>query len=291
MDILVRALNALLMIALPLILGVILAKRFQASWRIFVVGAITFVASQILHLPFNGWLLSPLVSRLGLMEARSGLPLLLLALAFGLSAGVFEEVARYVVYRYWLRDVRSWPGALMFGAGHGGIEAILLGGLAAYALLQAITYRGADLSAIVPLEQLSQAEAQLTAYWSLPWHLVLLGALERLFAICFHLSASVLVLQAFIRRSAMWVGFAILWHTLLDAVALYGIEIWGPYVTEGLIGLLALASVAIVLTLREPSEVKDASTDSALPQTPVLDLNLGDDELMNEDRLDETRFN
>ncbi len=291
MDIFVRALNALVMIALPLSLGVFLAKRFRASWRIFMIGAITFVASQIFHLPFNGWVLSPLVVRLGLMETRSGLPLLMFALVFGLSAGVFEEVARYVVYRYWLRDVRSWRGALMFGAGHGGVEAILLGGLAAYALLQAIAYRGADLSSIVTPEQLGQAEAELNVYWSLPWQLVLLGALERLFAICFHLSASVLVLQALIRRSPMWVGFAILWHALLDAVALFGIESWGPYVTEGLIGLLAMASVAIILALRISSEARDDVEDAVSPQVPVLDLKVGDDERMDEKRLNETRFN
>jgi uncharacterized membrane protein YhfC len=293
MDIFVRTLNALLMIALPLSLGVFLAKRFRTSWRIFMVGAITFVASQIFHLPFNGWVLSPLVTRLGLTETHSGLPLLVFALVFGLSAGVFEELARYVVYRFWLRDVRSWRGALMFGAGHGGIEAILLGGLAVYALLQAVAYRGADLSAVVPPEQLSQVEAQLNVYWSLPWYLVLLGAFERLFAICFHLSASVLVLQALIRRSPMWVGFAILWHTLLDAVALFGIERWGPYVTEGVIGLLAAASIVIVLALRKPSGAGagDDEEDALLPQASIPDLIAGDDEAMDEARLDETRFN
>jgi uncharacterized membrane protein YhfC len=291
MDTFVRALNALVMIALPLSLGVFLVKRFQTSWRIFVIGAITFVAAQIFHLPFNGWVLSPLVTRLGLMEVRSGLPLLMFALVFGLSAGLFEEIARYVVYRLWLRDVRSWRGAMMFGAGHGGIEAILLGGLAAYGLLQAIAYRGVDLSSIVPPEQLSQAEAQLTMYWSLPWHLVLLGALERLFAICFHLSASVLVLQALIRRSSMWLGFAILWHTLLDAVALFGIESWGPYVTEGLIGLLAGASVAIILAFRKSPETIDYIKDAVPSQAPISDLIVDDDEMVDENRLDETRFN
>ena len=206
------------------------------------------------------------------------------------SAGVFEEVARYVVYRFWLRDVRSWRGALMFGAGHGGIEAILLGGLAAYALLQAIAYRGADLSSMVPAEQLSQVEAQLNAFWSLPWHLALLGAIERLFAICFHLSASVLVVQALLRRSWIWLLLAILWHTLLDAVAVFGIETWGAYVTEGLIGLMAIASVGIIFVLRAPSDSARLEDVVAPEESPLVELEVGGEDDLDEARLGETRY-
>jgi uncharacterized membrane protein YhfC len=57
--------------------------------------------------------------------------LLIIAGFLGLSAGFFEESARYVVYRWWARDARTWSQGLMLGAGHGGIESILLGFLLA----------------------------------------------------------------------------------------------------------------------------------------------------------------
>jgi hypothetical protein len=62
-------LNALLMIALPLGLGIFLSRKLDVSWRIFGVGMLIFLLSQALHLPFNLWVLNPAVKRLGLDAA------------------------------------------------------------------------------------------------------------------------------------------------------------------------------------------------------------------------------
>ncbi len=249
MDVFVRLLNVLLMVAMPLALGVILARRSRVEWRTFLFGAGAFIGSQIFHLPFNSYVLSPLTEGLGLPGSGSGLPLLLFAILFGLSAGVFEEVARYLVYRIWLRESRTKLDGLMFGAGHGGLESILLGGLAGLALFQAITYSNADLSAVVSADQLDLARAQLEAYWAAPWYVVLLSAAERLFTICFHLSASLLVLQAFVRRNPAWLALAIGWHAFLDTAAVFALVTWGAYAMEGLVGLIALLSLGIVYAL------------------------------------------
>jgi uncharacterized membrane protein YhfC len=290
MDILVRSLNSLLMIAVPLALGAWLAKRFRVPWRIYVAGAITFAASQAFHLPFNSWLLTPFVTRLGLAEVRGGLPLILLAGLFGLSAGIFEEGARYLVYRFWMRTVRSWREALMFGAGHGGIEAILLGGLAAYGLVQAIAYRGVDLITLVPPERLGQVEAQLAAYWAMPWYTALLGALERIFTLCFHVSAAVLVMQVFKRQRLIWLAAAILWHTLLNTIALFAAQTWGIFAAEGLIGVMALVSLCMIWMLREPLPSHDAGAGMNPPMVELPSLELDEASSYSEDHLDETRF-
>lgn len=291
MEVLVRLLNPLLMIALPLVLGVILAKRLGASWRLFIIGGATFIGSQAAHLPFNGQVLTPALGRVGLIEAQAGAPLVLFAMAFGLSAGVFEEVARYLVYRFWLRDSRSSQEALMFGAGHGGIEAIFLAILAINALFQAIAYRGTDLTGVVAPEQLEIAQAQLDAYWAAPGYLFFLGAAERAIALCFHLSASLLVLQTLTRRSAIWLTLAVGWHTLVDAVAIYTLRMWGAYVTEGIGALLALASLGIVLALYQRGEAKE-DTDPTMPQKVAAKVR--DEELLSleetEDRLDDSRY-
>ncbi|HEY46328.1 MAG: hypothetical protein AMJ88_14070 [Anaerolineae bacterium SM23_ 63] len=266
MDVFVRLLNVLLMVAMPLALGVILVRRSRVEWRIFLLGAGAFIGSQIFHLPFNGYVLSPLTERLGLPGLDGGVPLLLYAILFGLSAGVFEEVARYLVYRIWMRESRTkWDG-LMFGTGHGGLESILLGGLAGLALFQAITYRNADLSAVVPPEQLELARAQLEAYWTAPWYAVLLSAAERFFTICFHLSAALLVLQAFVRRNPVWLAVAIGWHAILDTLAVFALVTWGAYVSEGFVGLIALLSLGIVYVLwRRDGEEQE------VPSLPSVD--------------------
>lgn len=241
-------------------------------WRLFGIGAATFVASQVFHIPFNLWLLNPLLDKFGLSlsVAQTGIGLVVVAIIYGLSAGVFEEGARYMVYRFWLKkdNERTWQSALMFGAGHGGTEAIIFGILAGVSLIRLIAFRDADLSTVFPADQLEIAKAQVEMYWSLPWYGALLGAFERAFAICFHLSATVLVLQSFRRRNILWLGAAIIWHTILDAVAVYAGQTWNIYITEALVGVVGILSIVLVFVLRDPPE----APIEPLPDIEVLSL-------------------
>jgi uncharacterized membrane protein YhfC len=254
MDVLVRALSASLMLVIPIALGIFLARRWQLSWRLYAIGALTFIASQILHLPFNHWVLNPLLERLGLDMRLGGLPLAGVALLVGLSSGFFEETARYIVYSTWLRDTRRWRQALMFGAGHGGIEAILLAALALLTLAQALALRGADLASVVPAEQVELARSQLATYWAAPWHLILLGAVERVGAICLHVGLAVFVLQAFLRGNKGWLAVAVLGHSLFNAGALIIVDLWGPYAAEVFVVLAGLACLGLAWSLRGPQE-------------------------------------
>ncbi|NIS80558.1 MAG: YhfC family intramembrane metalloprotease [Anaerolineales bacterium] len=292
MDVLVRWLNVLLMMAAPLALGVFLTRRLRLDWRLFVIGGVTFVGSQLLHLPFNAKVLTPLLMRIGFSATDTGVPLLLTALAFGISAGLFEEGARILVYGTWLRDARSWRDAIMFGAGHGGIEAILLGGLAAYGLIQAIAYQGADLSALVPADRLDVVRLQLQAYWALPWYGALLGAFERALALCIQVSLAVLVLQAFVRREWRWAVVAIGWHTAVDAVAVFGLRTWGMYATEALVGLAALLSLGVVFVLRDARpEEGELVPDQPLEASALVGSAPGvDEETPSWEQLEESRF-
>ena len=163
-DLIARALNPLLMIALPLALGVSLARRYRVDWRFYGLGAISFTLSQVFHLPFNTWVLLPLFTRLELAPATQGAGAVVFALGVGLSAGVFEESARYLLIRLWPRPERRWENAMMFGAGHGGLEAILLGLLVGYGFFQALALRGVPLETAVPADQLAATQAQLIAY-------------------------------------------------------------------------------------------------------------------------------
>jgi len=282
----IRGLSALLMICLGLGLGVLLARRWRLPWGLFGIGAATFVLSQIGHIPFNSLVLNRVLGALGWPDAASTGGLIGASVLLGLSAGVFEEGARYLMYRFWAKKARSWEEALMIGAGHGGIEAVLLGLLAAYALLQALALRGVDLATVVPADQLQTARLQLEAYWATPWYGVLLGPVERLFAICLHLSLSVMVLQCFTRRQWLWLPLAIGWHALLDAVAVAAGVRLGPYWTEALVGLMATISLAIVFALREPKAAEQLPSAPLVPQV----LQPVDDGPPTRDQLDDSRF-
>lgn len=250
MDVLLIAhlLNAVLMIGLPIGLAVSLVGRWKLGWRLWLAGAATFVLSQVGHVPFNLGA-TALLNRTSLVSLPPGGQLAFNAAFLGLSAGLFEEMFRYGMFRWWLRDARSWRKGVLAGAGHGGGEAIVLGALALWGFLQLAALRGADLAKLVPADQLSQVQEQVSAYWSMTWYDSLLGALERLSALPIQISLSVLVLQALVRRRAGWVVLAIGYHALVDAAAVLALR-HGVYVTEAVAGGFGLVSLGLIFLLR-----------------------------------------
>jgi uncharacterized membrane protein YhfC len=286
----VHLLNGFLMIALPLVLGVVLARRWRLSWGLFGAGAATFVASQVFHIPFNNLVLTPFVTERG-MFAAGGLAFMAAALLYGLSAGVFEEVARFVVMRRWALDARNLPNALMFGAGHGGGEAIILGGFVLYGFFQAVALRGADLVQTLPPEQVDVVAAQMALYWSMPWYKALLGAVERAGAICFHLSASAMVLQSVRRGRWGWLAGAVVWHTLFNAATLIVMDRWGVYAAEGTVIVGAGVSLLIIYAIKRmsaPGEDFDVDPPSTSPSTSSVRRII--DEEISDDSLEDSRY-
>ena len=122
MDIAVRLLNGLLMIAMPIALGIYLARRTGQRWKLYLVGAVLFVASQVQHIPFNLVVLNPILEQLGFGDGSFNASLVVGALLLGLFAGLFEEITRWLGLRYWIKEARSWSSSLMYGAGWGGIS-------------------------------------------------------------------------------------------------------------------------------------------------------------------------
>lgn len=267
MDTFIRILNPFLMIALGLGVGAWVVQRYRTPWSLYGVGALAFILSQVFHIPFNSYILAPSLERAGVMGSSSTGALLLIAAAYGLSSGVFEEGTRYLVFRFWRKDIRTWRLALMYGAGHGGIEAVLLGILSLAAAIQLIAIRSADLATLVPPEQLPLAQAQVQAFWNARWYDALLGALERSATIPVHLALSILVLQAFKRKNLAWLVLAIVAHAGVNALALVAIQWGGVYVAEGLVVACGLLALFTVWRLRDPTPVPEP--DLPAPQLAI----------------------
>jgi len=273
-------LNAVLMFVLPLSIGALIFSRTKADWSLFGLGALTFVLSQVLHLPFNSYILEPVITSLGLEMLPKTLDLLFIGLLYGLSAGIFEEFSRYFIYRKYLSEHRSWETGVMFGAGHGGIEAILLGVLVLYTFLQMLTLQGASpdvLAGSLPVEQVDLVILQIDQFWAFPWWMHILGAVERLFAITMHIGMALLVQRAVLRKEARWLALALLFHTLIDTVAVYGSVSYGALATEVILFILALASLFIIIRFRKeyllsmPDPVEETG---ALPLKPIKTINV-----------------
>ena len=238
-------LNALLMIAMPIVFATIVARRWRAPWRLFGIGVITFIGSQVVHLPLNAGL-TVLFKSIITDPTPQPWHLPFNAIVLGLTAGLCEESARYLGYRYLAPRARAFRDALLLGAGHGGIEAILLGVYVAYMFLQmvALQQTGTD-SLGLDEPQLRTLQQQMTAYWSAPAYLTILGAVERLFALTVHVGLSVVVLQVFVRKQWRWLWLAIGYHAASDATTVWLVQVgWPAPAIEGIVGLFALGALA-----------------------------------------------
>ena len=234
------------MILLPIILWIVFTRKFALSWKLALAGGLTFIASQVLHIP--------LVAGLG--SFFKGTSLLVTAIILGLLAGVFEEAGRYILFKFILKKSRSWKEGVLVGLGHGGTEAILVGISAAATLVFMIGYRNIDLSTVpsIPPEQLELAKQQVQAFWSTQPYMALLGFFERVFAMCLHASLSLMVLYGLVKKQAIWFWLALLWHAFVDAVAVYVGQSVGVLQTEGLIAIFAAISLWIVFKMRSKFE-------------------------------------
>lgn len=257
------AVSAILMLAMPLALATWLARRFRANWGHFGMGVAAFVGSQILHIPFNTWV----GARGWLPDASAGVAELLIVAAFlGLSAGVFEESFRYLTFHFWARDARRWADALMVGAGHGGIESILLGLNLALQILLLAGVRAGRFRSLIPAGQWEFVQAQAEQLFSGPVLMALLPGVERALALVLHLSLSVLVLQCFVRGGRRWWLFAVLWHALANALALVTLTLVNAYAAEAALGVVALLSLLIIRRLRPaPAPPALPAAQSAAP--------------------------
>ena len=236
------AISFLGMIVLPIGLWIYFTRKFALSWKLLLAGGLTFVASQILHIPLV----------LALRPIFGNVTLLVNAILLGLLAGVFEETARYILFKFILKGSRSWQQGTFVGLGHGGTEAIILGVMSILTLVNMMVYRTVDLSTVpsIPADQLEVAKQQVAAYWSVPTYMPFVGLLERIFAICLHVSLSVMVLYSIAAYKPIWFWLALLWHALVDASAVYIGQQIGALPAEAVTGIAALISLWIIFMLR-----------------------------------------
>jgi uncharacterized membrane protein YhfC len=171
------------------------------------------------------------------------------------------------------------------GTGHGGAEAILLGLLVFYNFINMIAVRNMDISTLVPADQLATVQAQITAFWSVPWYYTLLGALERLFTIPAQICFAVLVLQTFTHKQWFWVWLAVGFHALLDAATVVSQNLLNAYLTEAIIGVFGVLSVLIIFKLRQPEPSADPGP-AAPSSAPFIPKSVEE----TVENLDKTRF-
>lgn len=220
MTIFLFSLAVIITLLLPVSLAIALRRRVRVPWYLFLVGCATFLISQVIHLPLNDWL-----GNLGLLPKTGleGLPLWQISLILGLSAGLCEELTRAAGYAL-LRRSRAYSDGVMMGLGHGGIEAMIFGGVLVIASVSAlIPYIGKDLSSMdLTYQQFVYLQQQLAGL-SNPGA-AFMPLLERCIAMTVHVSCSLIIWKAFASRRYWLIGVAVLYHAAIDMVAVYSAQ-------------------------------------------------------------------
>ena len=262
-----------IMLAIPLVAAFTFNKRTKTPWKIFFLGALTFIVSQIGHIPFNQFILNPILTKLNLTltPQTATTPLLLASIALGLSAGVFEEVTRYIWYRFFLKKNHTWNDGTMLGLGHGGVEAIILGISSVLSFIQISAYKNMDLAVLG--DQAQAAEQAINAYLNTEWFVFLYGSLERFSAVMIHVALSLIVLQVFRKRNIGYLFLAILIHAAFDAFAVFGSIRFSIPVIEFSILAVSLLTLFYALSFRKSNpDPEKTGPLNAFSQEKVLSL-------------------
>ncbi len=220
-NIIAVAITAFISLALPVLILILFAvkNRKQGIIAAWLLGAAGFLVTQIcIRLP----ILSALSAQTWFVKfSQEHLFLYGFSLAF--TAGLFELAGRYAVARL-LRKKLSWNRSLAAGLGHGGIEAMVMVGMAYISnityilMIQTGTFDA--MLAQVPADQAAYLESIRTTLVSGSYGLYLLAGLERILTMTAHAAMSVIVCRGVHTGNT---GKALLLclglHTFLDLTA------------------------------------------------------------------------
>ena len=214
-------LDLILGFAVPVCLAWWMIQKYKVRLSTILIGAATFIVFALV--------LESLVHRIVLSGERGALiqgKTLYYALYGGLMAGLFEETGRFLSMKSLMNKepTTALPG-LAYGAGHGGVEMLVVFGLSMISnLAMVVMINAGQLETIVsqtPAEAQEQVRAAAAKLTELRAGDLLLGLWERISALILHLSLSVLVWAA-VRKGGKWLWLfpaAILLHAGVDAQA------------------------------------------------------------------------
>ncbi len=246
---------------LPVILAVVFYQRYRISWLAVLVGALVFLIFQVL-------------TRIPLLGILAQMPwyqqmaqnILLIGLFLSFTAGLFEEVGRWLAFRFALKGRWQTKNGVAYGIGHGGFEAIILTGMSFInnLVISLMINSGQFDSAIAPMAG-AMAETIRTQLVDTPSYMFLVGGLERVLAITLHIALSLVVLNAVRLGKPVYLLYAILIHTAANLGAvLLSQQPNGILLSEGFLVIVAvLCFLYIRREMQKPDPVEVVEAPAA----------------------------
>ena len=223
------AVCAALAIIVPIVIALIWKKKKNEKISTILVGAATFLLFVIvLEKPIQNVLILPTAMGLqehGLSRFINARPVLW-AFLVGLFPGVFEETGRLVAYKTVLKNRKNRETSISYGIGHGLFEVMFVIGMTFITyFVYALMINSGTFGSVIDAA-LAKAPAQADAIYSTvdqirtaSFGYVAVVMYERVFAVLYHIGASVLVFYACKDKKKFWLyPLAIVNHTILDGM-------------------------------------------------------------------------
>jgi len=235
----------LLSLVFPILLAIWFCRKYKAPATTVLLGALTFLVSQLV-------LRIPLLQIL--QPYYSGWNLALYGFFLAFTAALFEEGGRVLVCKLFLKKKKTWNNAIALGIGHGGFEAISLVGLTYIGNLILIVMINLGIlnPASDPTGSLSQAVSLFT---DTPSIMFLLAGVERVLAVILHIGFSLLVVYGLRSKDNRYILYAFLAHFLVNFPVIFlQNKVGGIYIaiTYIYIAILAIASLYWIVKISPP---------------------------------------
>ena len=242
-------------------------ERLTSAWLLGTLGF--FVPQMVVRTPLLQ-LLSPHLADLSLAHP------LVYGLGLAFTAALFELMGRLTVARL-LKNRLTFRRSLAAGMGHGGIESILIVGIAYITNLYYISLiQSGEFDSLLPLLSqvegaAEQMETMRQALITTPWWMFLLAGLERLLTMVCHAGLSLLVCYSLHWGKALKGSLLCLAaHTVIDSAASVtlfvgqGLSQAGAYaIIYSILTLMAALSVCTIITIRRRWPVENGKEVSA----------------------------
>lgn len=243
-------------VGLPIVLCMVIRIRTKAKFSSFLIGCGTFfisamVLEQTLHvivLNAAGDILRGNIWIYGLYG--------------GVAAAVFEETGRFLAMKYFMKRISGCENALMYGAGHGGIEAALIVGL--------VSVNNLVTSFMINTGQINQVLSaldentrnmtmqQISALWELPGWQFYMAGVERILAVGLQIALSVLVYYAVKSGDKRYFMLALFCHFFVDFITVVAASFVSVAVVECLVAVMsaAVGGIAWKVSLNEKGAIE-----------------------------------
>lgn len=246
MSITAMVISIVIAIVFPLALCIYFRIRYKISFVALGIGAAIFIVfSQVLERLLHSYMLFGNSATADMLKNP-----IIFGIYGGLAAGIFEEVGRFVGFKFLLKKSREWKDGIAYGIGHGGIEAILIGVLGnlnniIYSkMINTGTFEN-TLGHALPASTINQIKSSLINTSPI---LFAVSGIERVLAVTLQLGLSLLVLYAIKKRKYIFLLLAIFIHALVDFLAVF-LQQKGANIglIEGIVLIFAIISFAFII--------------------------------------------